>query len=801
MYIAHINQEDEIQTVSEHCIGTAQIASDMGKDSGLESTAYLMGILHDTGKMTKVFNEYIQEQHKGTSSKKRGDINHSSAGAKFLNQEVKRNNMYDQLACQLIAYAVSAHHGIYDVVNEHGEDRYSERISPQKEIYYDEAVGNYTAELLSKDKLNELFLEAVKEIHTFCDSIQQLCRTALQDGMEKKEAIQAKDFYLGCLQRYLLSFVIDADRIDTNRFMSTYVKEPHVDDIQRLWQNYSERLEQYISKFKMDNRIAVERSKISAECSQFAKVGTGIYRLSCPTGGGKTLASFRYAFSHALKYNKKHIYYIAPYRAILEQNCKVIQEVIGESDYILEHHSDVIPDDQETYQYLTQRWSPPIIITTLVQFLNTLVSNRTQCIRRFHNLSDSIIILDEVQNMPIACVNTFNQVMNFLSYCCNTTIILCTATQPLLDQIPNKILLTKPYEMIQNVTGKYQAFKRAEVLDCRITEGYSIEKLRGLIFQQLETSNSILVILNTKLVVKQCFQECQDYLKQSGNEAVVLFHISTNMCPRHRMDQLEQLQKLLGYKKVICISTQCLEAGVDLSFECVIRSFAGLDSIAQSAGRCNRHGEKESGQVLIVNCNDENLSRLPDIRIAQDATRLILDSYKEHPELFDQDLLSVKAMDKYYERYYFRRLNEMNYSIPALNTSVYDLLSNNLKWKLEYNHKSEQQYPYPIGQAFDTAGSKFRVIGSDTTGVLVPYGDGIRIIKELNSDMRNKDVSGELRSAQRFTVNLYSNMLHRLQEDGAIYEMNIGGILAVKDGFYDEVMGLQQEGYFDSLIL
>lgn len=790
MNIAHINKAGDVQSVEQHCRQTAKIAGDAGKEQGIENLAYITGLLHDCGKETSIFSKYIQDQYMGINTLRRGAINHSSAGARYLNELIKPKDVISRLTCQLMAYSIAAHHGVFDVLTEEGKNIYQKRVEPENEIYYEEAIKNYT-KYVTEDKIKERFQLACQEVTELKNKIQTYVKKL---GLGKQDNIRLMEFALGAVQRFLLSIVIDADRIDTCNFMMGNNKT--CVEIQPMWKQYQESINTYLSTLPTQNRIGGLRAQISQECYEFAKHETGVYKLSCPTGGGKTLASFRYALAHAIQYEKKHIIYIAPYRSILEQNCEVIKEVLKDDGFVLEHHSDVIPEDKEQYQYLTERYDSPIIFTTMVQFLNTLFSKRTQSIRRFHNFAKSIIIVDEVQSIPVKCIHLFNQMVNFFAQVMDTTFIMCTATQPCLEKVRYPLLYSQPQEMIQNTVNKYREFKRVEIRDRRKQDGYDPSELRDLIVNMSGTRDSILVIVNTKHAAKLCFDECKEYFESVGNDEIVLYHLSTNMCPQHRMDELEDLRDKLGKRKVICISTQLIEAGVDVSFQCVIRSFAGLDSIAQAAGRCNRHGEEVLGEVLVVNYNAENLSMLDDIREGQQATGLILDQYQKNAEIVDHDLLSIRAMELFYQRYYFNRMDEMNYSIKKRNTSVMDMLSSNYKGCMAI----QDVHGLVLRQAFETAGDCFEVIDSNTFGILVPYGEGKELIHELNGKNFREELSTNLKKAQRYTVNVYQQLLHLLEEQGAIYELAVEGVYALSDSFYS-TSGLQLEGQYESLII
>ena len=787
MHIAHINPKIKTeQTVLEHNQHAANIAKLIGNEKGLEYTSYIAGLLHDMGKDTEAFDEYIRRASETPKEARRGEIIHSTTGARYIMEKFHNGSNYERLTAQLIAYAISAHHGLYDVLMEDGRDKFSERIFTDKDIHYKEAVENFSQSCSELDKLSEYFSKS-------CSEIQEICKKIALLGT-------SKEFYLGILQRMILSIIIDADRIDTYQFMDGGIQEEKY-EMNNIWKELSQRMELHLSKFKNDSVISNLRSQISIECFNFATINPGIYQLPCPTGGGKTLASFRYAINHALQFNKNGIIYVAPYRAILEQNSEVIKKVFDRDDLILEHHSDIIPDDDDLYKYLTERWSNPIIFTTMVQFLNTLFLHKTQSIRRFHNLSNRIIILDEIQSLPIKCVNIFNLTMNFLAKTCGCTIILCTATQPLLDQVEHKIIMSEPMSMIANLDQKYKGFRRVNIINKQIPGGYTTENLRNLISKELDMSKSILTILNTKEAARKCFVECQNYLNQVGFEDIKLYHLTTNMCPQHRINILNEIRDMKQNQRVICISTQLIEAGVDISFETVIRSFSGLDSIAQAAGRCNRHGERDRGRVYIINSADENLSHLEDIIHGQEATALLIDLYSQDPALFDNDLLAVKAMNTYYQRYFFDRKREMNYSLKDKNTSIFELLSSNMKAVTEYEWKNQKKPQVLLRQAYETAGKSFQVIESNNFGIIVPYEEGRYIIDELNSKRQPDNLKSLLKTAQRYSVSLFQHAIKKLEEQGAIYQLNMGGVYALKEGFYNQQTGVQIEGYFESMII
>lgn len=317
-----------------------------------------------------------------------------------------------------------------------------------------------------------------------------------------------------------MSSVIDADRFDAYCFSAEIKTEDQDYHLQHLWGELSTQLDQYLSTFPHDTEIGKLRREISVTCKNFSKHLSGIYRLCVPTGGGKTLSSLRYALDHARIYDKKRIIFAIPYTTIIDQNAKVIREALGCDDIILEHHSNLIPDEEDSHEMagrikselLTERCDSPIILTTTVQLLNTLLLGKTRSVRRMHNLANSIIILDEVQAIPIKCLGLFNTAMNFLAEFCSTTIILCTATQPELTTVPHPIRLSQPSDMLENLPEVFQKFKRTEIRDVRTPRGYTMEELADFTLEKWQENSSVLVIMNTTRSAKNLYATLKNRL-------------------------------------------------------------------------------------------------------------------------------------------------------------------------------------------------------------------------------------------------------------------------------------------------
>lgn len=792
MYIAHINPvTKEIQTVKEHCTGVSDLCRSFGSKIGLAETAYLTGLLHDMAKVTKVFQQYICDSTANPTDKSlKGSINHSSGGAKYIFDKFNSGDKFQRLTSQLLALVIFSHHsGLSDIICTDGTDVFARRLNPDREIYFDETVAKFLNECVEAQEIEDIFQKSRDEL------------IALLNRIKDENIFNA--FTLHLVVKFVFSCLIDGDRLDTINFMEGKKVANDFPNIHKIWKELYANLEIAIDEFVDDSEINILRKEISDTCKAFGSNKPGIYRLYVPTGGGKTLSSLRYAISHAniKEFNKERIYYIIPFTTIIDQNAQVIADVLiteklRDEDIILEHHSNVIEDNiDENYKLLTDRWNSPIVLTTMVQFLNTIFSDGTQNIRRFHNLANSVIILDEIQSIPVNCINLLNGALNFLSKLCNATIVLCTATQPPLSETSKPLLLSSQMDIVKDIEEKFLKFKRVELIDSCIDGGYDIQNLSEFIMEKMNLVDNCLIILNTKTIAKKLYtlvKEINSLLPQK--EKFNLFHLSTSMCPAHRTTVINEIKVKLGKERVICISTQLIEAGVDISFQCVVRALAGFDSIAQAAGRCNRNGESgRFRRVYIVNIKNEDLSRLPEIRIGQECSERVLKEFVSYPDIYDGELLSPKVIDAYYSFYYQKLSNKMDYNIKEENTELFELLSNNSKGVTEYYDRVHKQPPYPLRQAFETAGKNFLVIDNNTSGVLVPYyNEGKEIIEKLNGSCDLRELKNLIKKAQHFTVNLYSYEIDKI--GNGIYQLNNGGILALIEEYYDPNLGVLTEG-------
>ena len=797
-YLAHYRKVDCARhSVKTHSVETSQFAKKFAGKIGLDLIGELSGLLHDLGKYSFEYQCYIKsavgllcqgDNNYVDADRLRGQIDHSTAGAQWICEALKDAVKINKLGAEIVSLCVLSHHsGLIDVFDISGEDKFSARLNKDLSATHygevqekiDPAISKRIAELIkSEDRLKQL-RGMISHIHgLFSDPAQQ--------------------FLKGLLVRFLFSCLLDADRLSTADF-----ENPEDAKLRYLgnypdWQKLIDCFEQIF--FEIENEVDQKRCEVSLSCRKRASDKQGLYYLTVPTGGGKTFSSLRFALHHAKEHELDRIIYVIPYTSIIDQNASKVAKIFDSisREIVLEHHSNLVPE-KDTYRnrILSENWDAPIVFTTSVQLLETLFGGGTRSVRRMHQLAKSVIIFDEIQTLPIKTVHMFNNAINFLTDLCFSTVIFCTATQPLLHGVESSKGAV-PYSVameIVNFPPLFDALKRVKVQDCQKSGGWTEEDLTERVKVILQDKGSVLVVTNTKANAKRLYESCHSLSEN-------VFHLSTNMCPRHRKTILEQVIDCLdpsNPKPVICISTQLIEAGVDVDFGAVIRCLAGLDSIAQAAGRCNRNGRQEGhGIVQIVNMQNENLDKLPEIRTAQDVTLRILDEYKKNPDDFDKDRIGHKAMKQFYKYYFYKRAHEMSYPVSrerlGRDDNLLSLLSENQQSVEEHKRKSGSPSLY-LRQAFKTAGKHFRVIDAPTEAIIVPYNEEAKsIIAKLSAKLHLKEESKLLKAAQQYSVNIFPYMIKKLREENALFQTYEESEIWCLDGqYYSKDFGVSLE--------
>ena len=826
-YIAHVRKADgQPQSLQTHLTETSEIAKLLAAKLDLDQAGELLGLMHDFGKYSQDFQEYIKsvtginpdaDDYVLPNGKK---IDHSTAGAQWVYRELRKFGAAQgvgELFGQMLGLCIASHHGegLIDCLDGEGNPKWIERFNKTDELTHlteceqnaDEAVQQKARELAGENLIRSL-LNAVKPI---------LSNQTINNKI--------KEFYLGCLTRFLFSCLIDADRINSSDFEREAQKE-----VRRLtekpdWQSAIDKLEAKLAGF--ENRYPIDeiRRKISDDCLKKASDSQSIYTLTVPTGGGKTLASLRYALHHAQKHHLDRIIYIIPYTSIIDQNAEEVRKIycldLKEDDngefhscrecsecekWVLEHHSNLEPEKQNWQdKLLSENWDKPIVFTTMVQFLDAWFGGGTRGARHIHPMTNAVLIFDEIQTLPVKCVHLFCNVLNWLMTFGKSTAVLCTATQPLLgesglqnfpegkrESIAARGLLKQPAhtEIMGTDEQREELYKKLSRVEIRFNEkagGWNVEEAGAFLLEQFQTTPSCLFIVNTKKWAQELYQYC----KEQNVPLEALFHLSTHQCAAHRKAIFDTIKARLKNKQpVICISTQLIEAGVDISMACVIRALGGLDSIAQAAGRCNRHGEKDGkGQVWVLNLQEQDFTRiLPDIQAGKTHAERVFRDFA------GQDILQPEAMKRYFEYYFYQRSDEMLYSVKNSATgSLLDWLSdnkNNPGSNININNRRTGKIQL-LMQSFKSAGRAFQAIDAPTHAVIVPYGEGAELIAKLCGEWDPKEMYDAKKKAQRYSVNVFPNVWGKLQKENALYETIEGsGIYYLNERYYSDEFGL-----------
>lgn len=807
IYIAHRNQE-----LHEHLQGVAYLARTHAEKIGMGNYGELLGLLHDVGKYSAKFQKYITDALKKDDQQfdpdddedfedpagKKGKIDHSTAGAQFLSCNNGSSNAHKVLGQILSLCLVSHHSGLINCLTTDSNgtwDSYSRRLSKGDcKTHREECIKNIDKHIL--EKITTLLADK-----SLTKSFEEKCRNIVRASPERSPVSTVAQFQLGLLARFLFSALIDADRQDAADSEKPRTARHRLQGNYRSWSELIDRLENEYRRFKTKNRVDEIRKEVSAHCLDAAKQPGGLFTLTVPTGGGKTLASLRFALYHAKEYGMDRIIYVIPFTSIIDQNAQVVREILEPAEcpgdagrIVLEHHSNIGADIQSWKEkLLTENWDAPVVFTTMVQLLETLFGAGTRGARRMHQLANVVIVFDEVQTLPIKCVHLFNNAINFLVDHCGSTIVLCTATQPLLGAVDQKngaLNLSEKNELMPDVGRLFKDLKRVHVHDCRKSPGWTYPEIAAFAIKQVKANKSCLVVVNMKKAARIIFEEAK-------NDGIEAFHLTTGMCPVHRKQVLKAIrQKLNAEKPILCVSTQLIEAGVDVSFQSVIRILAGLDSIAQAAGRCNRHGGLEIGNVFVVNPADENLDYLKDIAVGKEKSNRVLDDYISDASKYDNDRIGPKMLEWYYQNYFYERKDAMDYPVKAdRNDTLLNMLSSNNLAVDEFGRTHRTKPPLKLCQSFMTAAKLFKSIDAPTQSVVVGYGDeGKELVEQLCSKFEVEKQYALIKKAQQYSVNLFTYEFEKLKEQNALHRVQKGTEIFYLDyQYYSKITGISLE--------
>jgi CRISPR-associated endonuclease/helicase Cas3 len=703
-FYAHTNELDKAkwQSIYDHLTNTAELALKSGGDSGLERFAYIAAMLHDIGKYSQAFQRKLDGAHIR--------VDHSTAGAKEVIQ-LFTENQNQKLMAKILAFCIAGHHG--------GLPDHGSRIDLETD-------GTLSARIEKR------------KIEDYSSYTQEIDRSklVLPETVPIKPNRKNIGFSLAFFTRMVYSCVVDADFLETETFMNKVVKpRGGYEGIESL----CEKLNLFLDKFQNPEQpINQKRTDTLNACVQKAAEGQGFYTLTVPTGGGKTHTSLAFALNHAVAHDLKRIIYVIPFTSIIEQNAAVFKECLG-SENVLEHHSnfdweqkrktiETADDDDRTNSAIgklklaAENWDIPIVVTTNVQFFESLFANRSSQCRKLHNIAKSVIIFDEAQMLPREylkpCMNAvYELVTNY-----GATVIFCTATQPSLSKfLPEDVKLE---ELSPDPKGLFDFYKRVEVKN--------IGKLADdELVQRMNEQKQALCIVNTRKHAKGLFEG----LANDGR-----FHLSTLMCPVHRKATIAAIrQRLKGGQPCRVVSTQIMEAGIDIDFSVGYRAIAGLDSIIQAAGRVNREGKAQSGYLYVFEPDSQFIKKVPAfIQQGADVARKIL---REYP-----DPVCTEAILAYYEQLYSLHGNKAYDSHGILDLFEKD--------------------PANVNFDFKTAAENFRLIEDNTKPVIIRYDEQAdALLKQVSY---SEFPASFQRKLQIYTTNIYEREFKVLERKGAI---------------------------------
>ena len=698
-YLAHIAEDGRVQTILDHLKGSSHLAKEFAQPFNGESQAELAGLAHDIGKYSSEF----QARLNGAAFQ----VDHATAGAWTC----------FQAGHIPAAFSVAGHHGGLP-------DGGNRTDSPDGSTLWSRINRAQKGKLPS------------------CDAWEK--EVQLPQATTPSFAIEnaaAGMFFT----RMLYSCLVDADYLDTEIFMSG--KHRHSggkasEDL--LWQ----RLQAYISKwFPPKTILDQQRCAILENCLQAGKTqAPGLFSLTVPTGGGKTVSSLAFALSHAREHGLQRVIYVIPYTSIIEQTAQTFRDILG-ADMVLEHHSNTTYDsgheiDTKNLRYIqaTENWDMPVIVTTAVQFFESLFDFRPSRCRKLHNIASSVVIFDEAQMLPLPYLRPCIHAITQLAHHYRVSAVLCTATQPALGPLFQEFLPSYPIrELCPPEHYQQQVFRR-------VTFRQAGQLTWDALSCALQKHMQVLCIVNSR-------QSAQEVFRRLNGEGT--FHLSTLMYPAHRRNQLAQIRhRLSAGLPCRVVSTSLIEAGVDVDFPAVYRELAGLDAILQAAGRCNREGKQPAEDSIVTIFTGEN--KVPPLfSKAIDACKATLSQHT--------DFTSLEAIEAYFQLLFYLEGDKAQ--------DAYHIL------------KQIQSGAMP----FRTIAEQFHMIDSPTQTIYIPLGQGKELFQRLQMGERNRFL---FRQLGQFSVSIYKDHLSALSQAGDLLRLEDGIYILQNTALYSEHTGL-----------
>lgn len=697
-YLAHASEDGRVQAVLEHLVGTAELCTHFARAFDAERQGRLIGLAHDIGKCSAEF----QERLRGGQI-----VDHASAGA----LECAKQD------AEWAACCVAGHHrGLPD-------------------------MGNLTNDSADSPTLYGRLRKAISGGIPAYEMPLPLPLTEAPSGYGKD--MLANSFII----RMLYSCLVDADYLDTERFMSSGSVERGTGEALSA---LLDKLEQYIAPWRNPtSELNKRRCEILKACMDGGAKEKGLFTLTVPTGGGKTVASMSFALRHAVRHGMDRVIYVIPYTSIIEQTADVFRGIFGEEN-VVEHHSNAsyeVGEHGDVTQYrlmrATENWNAPIIVTTAVQFFESLYANRPSKCRKLHSIANSVVIFDEAQMLPTEHLRPCVAAIGALVTRFGASAVLCTATQPVLNDLFRQYAPgVTAKELCPNVPALFDqlrrvSFDRAGALDADVLA----EKMSAL--------PQVLCIVNSRKSAQEVYQK----LPQEGS-----FHLSTLMYPAHRRAVLVEIrQRLKNGLSCRVVSTSLIEAGVDVDFPAVFREMAGLDSILQAAGRCNREGKRKPEESVVTIF--EGLSTVPQmLKVNIGAAKETLRN--------GVDPAASETVERYFRAYR---------SLAGTKLDKADVVS------------AFEKGISGCSLPFRTVAERFHLIDDASKTIYIPIGEGAELVRRLQDGIRSREL---FRKLGQYGVSVYEKHFKALLASGSIELVDEDNAILLDDGLYDRIIGL-----------
>ena len=718
-YIGHTSDDGRKQLLLDHLNGTSKLCRENANEFWAD-IAEFVGQIHDIGKYTSGFQKRIN----GAENIR---VEHAICGAKEVAKAPPKSYV------PMIEYCVAGHHsGLPDGGTKVDGEEDSTLHGRMKR-----KTGDYSA------YENEVKLEYPK------DNLRELF-----DVSNQREIIERYSFFT----RYLFSCLTDADFIDTERFVTPNTDRGIDGDFQKAYEKVCEKL----NSFKIETKLQESRSIIQEQVYKSVESNANVYTLNMPTGSGKTLCSIRAALKTAIENKKKRIIYVIPYVSIIEQTAKVFEDIFGDVLPVLQHHSNYDFDDDknedeneitsEKLKRSCENWDAKLIVTTNIQFFESLYHYKGRRLRKLHNLADSVIIFDEIHMLPIDYIQPCLRAIGYVTKYLNSTAILMSATMPNYDKFMERYMSGVKIENAVKDTSLFNVFDK-----CRY-EYIGKCELASLAEKAQEYDNA-LIIVNKRKTARELYDIC------SGNK----YHLSTYMTPLHRSEIIAKIKEDIknGINTTV-ISTSLIEAGVDLDFKAVFREIAGIDNVLQSGGRCNREGKMDMGDVFVFETDGGNYQtkKKSDIIIRANITRNLFEEFENI------------STDKCIKEYYGRLLNYKEKKIEE--NTIPAIMVNDLRID---------------GIPFRTYAESFNFIDNQVIGIVIPCDENRGLIKELKDGKLSVK-----RNLQRYSASVNKDEFKELFQIGIIETLDCGVCILANTDYYKSDVGLTLENDVDCFI-